>query len=371
MKVSVITRHAITNYGSLLQALATQLAIELLGHECEIVNYVREVESAFRLEEALLKSKPSWNGSAVRRLAYRLLRQPESVAGAVGFARERKKLLKLSRRYSSAEELAADLPIADVYLTGSDQVWGPTASGAYDPSYLLSFIPDTSRKVSYAASFGKRVPEGEVEVMFRTLLERYACVSVREDSAVSQLRKWNIDAVQVLDPTLLLSGEAWRRFAGGQEKKTPYALVYQIHNDRRVGRYARQVAKDMGLPLVRVSAHLHQISREGKLRYLPGIKEFISLVDNAALLITDSFHGTAFAINLGTPFVEILPDNGTASRNVSILRLTGLEDRVLRDSGDLSLASDPIDFARVENVLRVERERSLKVLRSLIEGDER
>lgn len=217
MKVSVITRHAITNYGSLLQALATQEAIESLGHECEIVDYVRTDESVLHLEGTLLRGKQSWNGSTAKRMAYLLLRQPESIAGALGFASERRKLLKLSRRYSSAEELEAEPPIADVYMTGSDQVWGPTASGEYDPSYLLSFAPSAARRVSYAASFGKRVPEGDTEAAFKPLLGRYDSISVREDSAVSQLNVWGFDARQVLDPTLLLSGDAWRAFAGNQK----------------------------------------------------------------------------------------------------------------------------------------------------------
>lgn len=370
MKVSVITRHAITNYGSLLQALATQKAIGSLGHECEIVDYVRTDESPFHLEATLLRSKPYWNGSLLKRVAYLALRQPESLAGALKFVRERRRFLKLSRRYSSVGELSSEPPAADVYMTGSDQVWGPTSSGEYDPSYLLSFVPDDARKVSYAASFGKRVPTGETESMLRSLLARYDAVSVREDSAVQQLKTWGFQADQVLDPTLLLSGDNWRGFAGKKNACPPYVLAYQIHSDPRVGRYAEAAAKKLGLPLVRVSAYLHQIAREGKLEYLPDIREFVRLIDGAWLLVTDSFHGTAFAINLNTSFVEVLPDNGTASRNASILRLTGLEDRVLKDD-DLSLAEKVVDFEPVNKVLSCERERSLSLMRSLIEGGRR
>lgn len=367
VRVSVITRHAITNYGSILQALATQKAVEHLGHECEIVDYVRTDESPAHLEATLLKGKPSWNGSALRRAAYLALRQPESVAGAFGFAQERRRLLNLSKRYHSPEELRCDPPAADVYMTGSDQVWGPTSSGEYDPSYLLFFAPDGARKVSYAASFGKKIPDGDVEKMFRALLERYEAVSVREDSAVQQLGEWGIRAKQVLDPTLLLSGDDWRGFAGRQVRRRPYVLVYQIHSDPRVGEYAKTAAKKLGLPLVRISAYLHQIGREGRLKYLPGVREFIRLVDGAHLLVTDSFHGTAFAINLNTPFVEVLPGNGTASRNVSILRLTGTEERILSGDG-LALLEKPIDFESVASVLAQNRESSFGVLRSLIEG---
>ncbi|HIS37870.1 TPA: hypothetical protein IAC10_14800 [Candidatus Scatousia excrementigallinarum] len=40
MKVAVITRHAITNYGSLLQAIATQHLVESFGHTCEVIDYI-------------------------------------------------------------------------------------------------------------------------------------------------------------------------------------------------------------------------------------------------------------------------------------------------------------------------------------------
>ena len=40
LKVAVITRHAITNYGSLLQAIATQQLVESLGYACEVIDYI-------------------------------------------------------------------------------------------------------------------------------------------------------------------------------------------------------------------------------------------------------------------------------------------------------------------------------------------
>ena len=65
MKVSVITRHAIANYGSLLQAFATQKVLESLGHECEIVDYIREDESYKQHEKTLLKQKKEWNNNPI------------------------------------------------------------------------------------------------------------------------------------------------------------------------------------------------------------------------------------------------------------------------------------------------------------------
>ena len=164
---------------------------------------------------------------------------------------------------------------------------------------------------------------GEIESFFKKWLSRYHHIGVREDSAVSLLNKMGLDSVQVLDPTLLLDSVFWSKIAEPIEEKK-YVLVYQLHNDKRVGTYAVQVAKSLGLPLIRVSTSFHQISREGKFVWCPDIGKFLSYVKNAECLITDSFHGTAFAINFNTPFVEVLPNNKTGTRNMSILKLTGI-----------------------------------------------
>ena len=95
--------------------------------------------------------------------------------------------------------------------------------------------------------------------------------------------------------------------------------------------------------------------------------EFLSYIKNAACLITDSFHGTAFAINFNTAFVEVLPNNKTGTRNVSILKMTGLSDRILREDGNTRLAEQKIDYARVNHVLAEKRKESLELLRNMIE----
>lgn len=90
--------------------------------------------------------------------------------------------------------------------------------------------------------------------------------------------------------------------------------------------------------------------------------EFLAYIKYAECLITDSFYGTAFAINFNTPFVELLPNNKTETRNESILRLTGLSDRILRDKKDTSLAGKIIDFTKVNQIIDCERRQSLGLL---------
>ncbi len=365
MKVSVITRHAITNYGSLLQAFATQIMVEKCGYDCEIVNYIRSDESYQKHEITLLKRKPQWYNNPIKRAAYLAIRQPESILSGKKFEKERNKLLKQSKLYTSQDELINNSPNADIYMTGSDQVWGPMEDGNYDSSYCLSFASDDAPKISYAASFGHTDFDEEKKSYFSKWLSRYKYITVREDSALNIINSLEINAYQVIDPTLLLTKEEWLKYTD-KDISGRYVLVYQLHNDRKLSEYAKKVAIEKKLPLIRISTSFHQITRSGKFVWCPSVAKFLSYIKNADCMITDSFHGTAFAINFNTPFIEVLPNNKTGTRNMSILRLTGLENRILKDVNDISLASQYIDFAPVNSIIEAEREKSISILKEIL-----
>lgn len=366
MKVAVITRHAITNYGSLLQAFATQHVIESIGHECEIINYIRDDESYTKHEKTLLARKPEWNRNLIKKMIYLSLRQTESILAGKRFEKEQEKYLHLTKRYTSLKKLENDKPIADVYMTGSDQVWGPVENGSYDSSYCLSFTDKSDKRIAYAASFGRLDMSPEAELFFKKWLGRYNYISVREDSAIGFLNTIGLDAEQVLDPTLLLDESFWAQYMTPIKAKN-YILIYQVHNDKRLGEYARKVAVSMGMPLIRISVACHQIVREGRFIWCPAIGEFLSYIKNAKCLITDSFHGTAFAINFHIPFVEVLPNNKTGTRNMSILKLTGLSGRILCDDKDITLAKRKIDYSRANKIIEEQRKFSVNVLKNMIE----
>lgn len=366
MKIAVITRHAISNYGSLLQTYAIQNILEKMGYDCEIIDYIREDENYRNHEKTLLKQKSNWYNNPFKRFLYLALRQPESVFSGKRFEEERKKYLKMTRRYTTFSELKKNVPEADIYMTGSDQVWGPTEDGTYDSAYCLAFTSDTAKCISYAASFGRTALTEQIKQYYRKYLHRYAHITVREDSAVKLVKELGLVSEQAVDPTLLLSAQEWRRLIKNTSKKKKYVLIYQLHNDSILGEYARKVAKAKGLPLIRISTTLHQIVRPGRFVWNSTIEDFISYIDQAECVITDSFHGTVFAINLNTQFVEVLPHNGTGTRNQSILKLTKLENRVLKNPEDVSLAFDSIDFTAVNKILEKERSRSISLLEKIL-----
>ena len=362
MDIKVITRHAPSNYGSLLQSIATVTILERLGHTCEIIDYIRDDEHGLKAVTTVLDGKQGWNGNLLKKLAYIALRYPEEKRAEMKFSRMRKKYLKLTGRCRTHEELKQ--LDADVFMTGSDQVWGPTLNGRYDEAYFLSFVKDKP-KTAYAASFGRTDFTPQVLSEYKKLLSAYSGIAVRENSAVDLLAQMNIPcAGQVLDPTLLLTGEEWGKWIE-KDVQGKYVLVYQLHNNPALSDYAVRFARHVGLPLYRVSPTFHQYRRGGKFVYLPGLGEFLSYIKNCTYFITDSFHGTAFALNFNRQFIEILPNNKTGSRNQSILQLTGLQDRIVTDYDNLSISNRKIDYESVNAVLRCEREKSMSIMHDL------
>ncbi len=368
MVVNVITRHAPTNYGSLLQAIATQRVIMNLGHECRIINYIPKCETGVRMAITQLEQKTKWRRNPIKKAIYLMVAEPETLLMDRKFLAMRKKYLLMGPCCATTGELKKLYAEKkdEVFLTGSDQVWGPISTGHYDPTYFLDFVPKSSRKLAFAASFGKAIFDEQTLKEYGVLLKKYDSLAVRENVAVELLKKMDISAKQVLDPTLLMDADAWSEYVKPMKKPEKYVLVYQIHANSDLDHYAVKFAEKAELPLLRVSPLLHQAKRSGKFVYCPDISGFLDLVKNAAYMVTDSFHGTAFAINFNTQFVEVLPNTGTSSRNQSILELTGLTDRIVRDLNDFSYIDQEIDFKEANEKIGISRIESIRILEEML-----
>lgn len=368
MVVNVITRHAPTNYGSLLQAIATQRVIMNLGHECRIIDYIPKCETGVRMAITQLEQKTKWRRNPIKKAIYLMVAEPETLLMDRKFLAMRKKYLLMGPCCATTGELKKLYAEKkdEVFLTGSDQVWGPISTGHYDPTYFLDFVPKSSRKLAFAASFGKAIFDEQTLKEYGVLLKKYDSLAVRENVAVELLKKMDISAKQVLDPTLLMDADAWSEYVKPMKKPEKYVLVYQIHANSDLDHYAVKFAEKAELPLLRVSPLLHQAKRSGKFVYCPDISGFLDLVKNAAYMVTDSFHGTAFAINFNTQFVEVLPNTGTSSRNQSILELTGLTDRIVRDLNDFSYIDQEIDFKEANEKIGISRIESIRILEEML-----
>lgn len=366
MKVDVITRHAVANYGSILQSYSTQKVMEKLGVECEIINYIREDEKGKNIWKMLLKRSNKWNKNIITRLIYRIMQEPNYTYSYNKFLEFRKEILKETREYNSLDELKNDLPEADVFCTGSDQVWGQIGNEPYDEAYFLKFVPKNKKCIAYSASFGKKVNSKELLNNLNFLLKDYNKILVRENTAVEIIKSIGIENVeQVLDPTLLLDKEEWSKLAIDIKNKSDYVLVYQLHDNKQFEIFSKQFAKKANLKLIRISPSISNIFKTGHTVFMPTPQEFLGYIKNAKYILTDSFHGTVFSILFNKNFIDILPDK-SATRIESILALTGLENRILKSYQDFSLINKNIKYKNINEILKKERIKSVNLLKEAI-----
>jgi hypothetical protein len=362
VKVAIITLHYGANYGSVLQAFATQEKFKQYAGEIEIIDYRRKGTVGFDF----LKVESKNNILKMIALIPTFLKYPHI------FKKFRNEYLQLSNQtYSDDESFKKMQMDADIYCTGSDQVWNTGWNGGIvDPLYL-SFVPDEKRKFAYAASFGKdRYSDLEVEQSKKNIM-RYEKISVREDSGVQILNEQYgyKKAIRIVDPTLAMPPEFWRAYTSEKKKiEGEYILLYDFKRSKGFDAYAKELSRKTGLRLIRLCTRYDQILRCGKSIVLPEVFDFITLIDNARYVLTDSFHGTAFAMNLNTEPICVYP--GKYSGRISdFLRVIGAEHRHIRDFDDFEVLNKPVDFEHVNRVLAHERERVDEFLKSVFNND--
>jgi hypothetical protein len=354
-KISIITLQSVRNYGSVLQAFATQEKFREYGFDVDILNYQRaDTKNIYcRLMKWIRKD------SLPQKIFKSILLFPTLLIQNIVFEEFIRQYLNIQKQLCITEEDFKKLSFdADIYCTGSDQVWNSSWNEGILRPLFLSFIPDSIPKIAYSASFGKqRLNENEKEET-RKLLERYDHISVREESAVGIINELGINkAVHVLDPTLQMPKSFWEKFAGKRQIKTPYILVYQLNTNRAFDKYAKEFAKRKGMKLIRFCTRFDQMVKSGSSVIIPKVWDFVSLIQYAECIITDSFHATAFSINMNRDFISIFP-NEFGNRIGSILQLTQLECRQLKSYTDFSFVETSyIDYITVNKILQQEREK--------------
>lgn len=332
MKIGIITIHKINNYGSVLQAYALQKACELLGYEAEIIDYnfpnKAHENNKFYVHLNSQPNEPLW----IKILfTLDLVRQHK---GIKAFVRNYQHLSE--KQYDSPEELKTNAPKYDVYITGSDQLWNPHHCNG-DPAFMLHFAPDSALKISYAASIGINKLPKDLYPLYKVLLSRYTYISVRENSGVNVIKDiTGKDASVVLDPTLLLNRNQWNEIALPKRKfKNKYVLCYFLNYTFNAFPYVDELSqyihKQTGYEIVRVARPPRCLGAPHT-HYEVGAspEEFLALIRDAEMVLTTSFHGTAFAVNYGKPVFTIVHDCKTSdSRQVSLMHILGLDDQVL------------------------------------------
>lgn len=368
MKIAIITIHRVHNYGTALQAYATQRLFRQMGHDAVVIDYITPQRRLSRL----LAQPPSSaaNCGKLKGTFLHLLKMVSLLLRNRTFARFLKRHLSLTKRYMTAEDLQKDPPEADLYVTGSDQTWNSKYNEGIDRGFFLDFLPENAPRISFVSSFGADTLPADEIARTRTLIHRYRGLSVREDSAKQILAQLGRpDAVQLIDPTLQIPKEEWVALASRRLVKEPYLLLFLLYNeDNGATEYARQIARERRLKLVKLSWELKAPAGVDILMTHRSPEDFLSLMHHADFVVTNSFHGLAFSINLEKQFF-VVPRIEFNARIESLLRLTGLQSRAAVSADSLREAQTAIDYDAVRHILEAERSRAKAFLSTYLDTE--
>lgn len=370
--VGIITIHKINNYGSVLQAYALQKTCEDLGYNVEIIDY--DFPNAFHANNRFIgnerntTNEPRWIKALFSKS---LISQHRGIRQFVN-----KWQHLSSEKYLSPDDLMKRPPVYDIYITGSDQLWSPTYCNG-DTAFMLSFAPDEAPKISYAASLGTNKIPHELVAVFRNYLSRYKMLSVRETSGSDEIsRIIGKPASVVVDPTLLLNQDAWNKIATPKRiVKNKYILCYFLNYSFNafpyVDKLAKHIQQSTGYELVWVARPPHSLNFS-RTTYKVGAtpQEFVALIRDSEMVLTTSFHGTAFALNYGKPLFTIVKDKGSSdSRQINLMHSLGLEQQiVLMDSAFPTPADANYETNSEQSKLNILRNQSKEYLTTALKG---
>lgn len=308
--VGVVTMHRVINYGSFLQAYATQKSIEKLGHLCEIVDYVFPNE--WHYENGL--RKPAGIKPYLSKFIYPLgltkgHRKTKEINKAIN------NYLNLSKKYDRPEAIHLNPPVYDVYVTGSDQTWNPKHTVG-DDVFLLAFSPENKSKISFSASLAGKNIKAEYLPVFKENLPKYNNIAIRDSNGNEAVKTIIGRCAEVtLDPTLMLNRDEWAEFgkneAGVFEDKK-YIVFYLITHSFDSTPYIYELLRDLqnktGYHVYSFSKIPEQYGIKSDVCTDLSVEHFIQLYQKASYVVTSSFHGTAFAANFGIPMYSVVKD---------------------------------------------------------------
>ncbi|HIF9319182.1 polysaccharide pyruvyl transferase family protein [Photobacterium damselae] len=326
--VGVITMHRVINYGSFLQAYATQTIIEDLGYKCDIIDYVFpnqwHFDKKINSQNIIKKTLANIIHKTGIKASYR---KKIKVENAI------EKYLNLSNKYNTPHDISNNPPKYDIYITGSDQTWNPKHTKG-DNTFLLDFTPESSKRVSFSASLAGKNMDDNYKSDFKKYLKRYDHIAIRDSNGNCIINELlGEDAVVTLDPTLLLNKNKWTNFYKNRPdkyKEKSHIVFYLITHSFDVTPYIYDLLKELqdktGLNVYSFT----EIPVEYNIKYKKcsdiGVEDFIELIMKSSYVVTSSFHGTAFAVNFGVPLYSVIDKiNNSDDRQSSLLKKLNIE----------------------------------------------
>lgn len=333
MKVAILTQPLDSNYGGILQCYALQTVLERIGHEVYVLTKPRYGYSYFVVYPLFV----------FKRMVKRYLLGKNVEIFKPPHERQRENIDRFISQYIHqykckifTEKLVDKF---DAFVVGSDQVWRPVYSKPIEEAFF-SFLGDSKKKrIAYAASFGvDNCDEFSTNQIVKCslLLKKFDAISVREFSGINLCKNiFGVEAVQMLDPTLLLSAEDYKILINNTVTKPSKGnmLIYIIDKTYDKIALANTIASEKGLipfwfdsPIeIKESVSLDEMAKMS-------VEQWLRCFLDVEFVFTDSFHGCVFSIIFKKQFLAYGNKERGLSRFYSLFKQFSLEDRLILSS---------------------------------------
>ncbi|AEE91894.1 conserved protein of unknown function [Tepidanaerobacter acetatoxydans Re1] len=347
------------NYGSTLQAYASQIILQKMGYSSEFINFNPERQKISKRIKEILKRIYLY---LFDRNVYETWKKMDDWI---------KSHLIISEKYDSYEQLKSKSLKYDAVICGSDQIWN-NSSGEINPFYYLQFINE-SKRIAYAPSIARDYIDKNLQSVFCDYVKGIKYLSIRETQGAELIK--NItgrDAKVVLDPTLLVDKHEWEnKLSDDYELKNKmYIFCYLLTKNDKHYKIIAELSNKLNIEVITPTL----LNRYDKTSKNVDFFEFLNLIRYADYVVTDSFHGVAFSLNFCKQFAVFkrFPDSYKETQNsriYSILNEFGLNDRLVTDNNSLELIiKKNINYEDINIKLKRKREDSLQYLRSSLES---
>lgn len=386
-KIALVTCYFHQNYGSMLQAFATQKFFDDRGIPCEnicIDGLKKEINSAkkrFYLKQITnpqVLTGTFWRigRKKIAKLTHKQTLGKNFELRAKKFKEFEQKNFRISKRYDSKKDLTKACENYSAVLVGSDQLWLPSNIAA--DYYTLNWASDNIKKISYATSFGTSYLPRDLVSITKKFVSRFQYLSVREEAGVEIIRKCaGIQAHLVCDPTLLFTAEQWMCIQDEEPvAKYDYILCYFLGNNTKDREFAKRLSKVTGCKILAL-LHLDEyISKDCDYAYETpfdvGPGELLNLIRNAKYVVTDSFHGSVFSILNKKIFFTSrrIKKKGildTNNRLDSLFDNLGITGRLITGDEDVNeCLSRQLNYSEIHNKISQMREKSIAFLENAV-----
>jgi len=357
MKIGIMTFWwSNDNYGQLLQCYALQKYLRCAGHDAYLIRYdSRKDQNRYLLSRILMVFNPVKLIAYIKVKIKKYLSKREQLKYNREFENFRNEHICCSERiYYSYEELKKNPPDADMYITGSDQVWSLQNNSSIR-AYFLDFGDSNIKRISYAASFGKDKLDNRYIKKITPLLQNFDYISVREKSGLAICKQCGVDNAEwVPDPTILLDIEKYRNLYKDKTIIKPdksYCFLYILGFESKFSiQNIYDWVKQKKLEVIYITGSSQHDKYE---KYYATIPEWIYLLEHAEYVITNSFHCSVFSILFQKQFAVIPLAKNLINKNTrldSLFELFEIKNRFI--NADISVIDIEINWERVSAIIK-------------------